>query len=340
MKTRLRLTGVATLMLLVRRMNSVIASHPFRDKARELDGAQCFDLSRGFYLIAGALVLAPMLGMVTGCSLFPQIRKLPVPKPPAITKNATPEELVDALNKRWAALETLTAPVEIQASVFKTKEGTAKDYPTLHGHILMRKPAMLRVLGSYLGVRAFDMASNGEEFTLSIPTQKRVIKGLNKHKSHSVNALENLRPDFFLDALLVRGLGPEDEYMVVADSITIEDTARKHLYAIPEYKLTIMQHAGDGHKLLPLRVVYFHREDLMPYQQDIYDSSGVLEMQVFYAAYQDFEGNSFPSSIVIKRPVEEIQIVLAVDDVKENLPLTDDQFVPKTAEGSTIQVLK
>ena len=120
---------------------------------------------------------------------------------------------VDALNKRWAALETLTAPVEIQASVFKTKEGTAKDYPTLHGHILMRKPAMLRVLGSYLGVRAFDMASNGEEFTLSIPTQKRVIKGLNKHKSHSVNALENLRPDFFLDSLLVRGLETEDEYM-------------------------------------------------------------------------------------------------------------------------------
>jgi hypothetical protein len=286
------------------------------------------------------LALVPIMGLITGCSLVPQIRKLPVPKPPAITKNATPEELVDSLNKRWAALQTLTAAVEIRASVFKSKEGSQKDYPEVHGHILMRKPAMLRVLGAYMGIAAFDMASDGEQFTLSIPEKKKVIKGLNKHKSHSVNALENLRPEFFLDALLVRGLGPEDDYMVVADSTTIEDTERKHLFTIPEYKLTIMQHAGDGHKLLPLRVVYFHREDLMPYQQDIYDSSGVLEMQVFYAAYQDFEGNSFPSSIVIKRPVEEIQIVLAVDDVKENLPLTDDQFVPKTAEGSTIQVLK
>jgi hypothetical protein len=171
------------------------------------------------------LLLVPMVGgipilMLAGCSLFPQIRTLPVPKPPAITKKATPEELVDALNKRWAGLETLTATVDIQASVFKSKEGLAKDYPTLRGHILMRKPAMLRVLGSYLGVRAFDMASNGDEFTLSIPTQKRVIKGLNKHKSKSVNALENLRPDFFLDSLLVRGLEPEDEYMVVEDSKT------------------------------------------------------------------------------------------------------------------------
>jgi hypothetical protein len=286
------------------------------------------------------LGLAPMLGMVTGCSLFPQIRKLPVPKPPAITKNATPEELVNALNKRWAALDTLTATVDIQASVFKSKEGLAKDYPTMRGNILMRKPAMLRVLGRLEGLLAFDMASDGEQFTLSIPAKKRVIKGLNKHKSHSVNALENLRPDFFLDSLLVRGLETEDEYMVVEDSKTIEDPERKHLFAIPEYKLTIMQHAGSGHKLLPLRVVYFHREDLLPYQQDIYDSDGVLETQVFYANYQDFDGNRFPSSIVIKRPVDDIQIVMGVDDVHENLTLKDDQFVPKTAEGSTVQELK
>jgi hypothetical protein len=286
------------------------------------------------------LLLTPMVGGMTGCSLFPQIRPLPVPKPPTITKDATPEELVEGLNKRWAALETLTATVDVQASVFKTKEGSQKNYPTLRGHILMRKPAMLRVLGSYVGVRAFDMASNGDEFTLSIPTEKRVIKGLNKHKSKSVNALENLRPDFFLDALLVRGLGADDEYMVVADSATIEDKTRKHLYSIPEYKLTIMQHTPDSPRLMPLRVVYFHREDLMPYQQDIYDSTGVLETQVFYAGYQDFDGNMYPSSIIIKRPVEEIQIVMEVEAVKENQTLTDDQFVPQTAEGSTVQVLK
>jgi hypothetical protein len=87
-------------------------------------------------------------------------------------------------------------------------------------------------------------------------------------------------------------------------------------------------------------VVYFHREDLMPYQQDIYDSDGVLETQVFYAGYQDFEGHSFPSSIVIKRPVDDIQIVMGVEDVHENQPLKDDQFVPYTAEGSKIQKLE
>jgi outer membrane lipoprotein-sorting protein len=290
-------------------------------------------------MLALVAMLAPILGL-TGCSLVPQIRKLPVPKPPAITKNATPEQLVDALNKRWNGLQTLTAWVDMQATVFKSKEGSQKDYPTLRGNILMRKPAMLRVLGRYLAMPAFDMVSDGEQFTLSIPEKKKVIKGLNKHKSHSVNALENLRPDFFLDSLLVRGLEPNDEYMVVEDSKTIEDPERKHLFAIPEYKLTIMQHAGDGHKLLPLRVVYFHREDLLPYQQDIYDTDGVLETQVFYANYQDFDGSLYPSSIIIKRPVEEIQIVMQVEKITENQPMPDDQFVPKTAEGSTIQKLE
>jgi outer membrane lipoprotein-sorting protein len=43
---------------------------------------------------------------------------------------------------------------------------------------------------------------------------------------------------------------------------------------------------------------------------------------------------------VIKRPVDDIQIVMEVEDVHENQPLTDDQFVLKPAEGSTVQELK
>ena len=58
-----------------------------------------------------------------------------------------PEVLVDHLNQRWAALDSLNASVEIQASVLKTKEGLAKDYPTIRGNILMLKPEMLRVYG-------------------------------------------------------------------------------------------------------------------------------------------------------------------------------------------------
>jgi len=288
---------------------------------------------------AAATMLLPLL--ITGCSLFPTTRKLPVPKTPTITQTVAPAELVDRLNKRWAAISTLTATVEIQATVIKTKEGSEKDYPTLHGFILMRKPAMLRVVGQYLGVRFFNMGSDGKNFTLSIPTLSKVIKGPTKlNKRLPGNPLYNLRPDFFFDALLVRGLDPDDEYMVEADTDTVEDAARKHLFLIPEYKLSIMRTKPGSREQLPLRVVYFRRDNLQPYQQDVYDSEGNLETQVFYDAYKEFDGNTYPSRITLKRPVEEIQIILTVDQVKENQPLGDDQFVVAIPENATVQTLE
>jgi hypothetical protein len=278
--------------------------------------------------------------LLSGCSLFPTIRKLPVPKAPTITQSATPDELVARLNTRWEALNTLTATVEMQATRFASKEGMAKDYPTLHGFILMRKPAMLRVVGQYLGVRSIDMASDGKEFTISIPPFKKVMKGSNSSKRKSANVLENLRPQFFLDAIVVRGLDPDDLYEVTADAPTVEDTARKHLYSVPEYILNISRRKAGSQQMLPVRKIYFHRDDLEPYEQDIYDSEGNMETQVFYSGYQNFDSVTYPSSIVIKRPLEEIQIALTVDKINENETLKDDQFVVTPAEGSVIQNLE
>ena len=288
--------------------------------------------------VTGATLVLPLL--LTGCLLFPTTRKLPVPKGPLVVQNSTPEDLVAQLNERWNAVTSLTATVEMQASVTKTKEGVAKDYSSVHGHILIRKPQMLRVLGTYFGVRAFDMASDGKAFTLFIPPNSKVIRGSNAMKKKSANALENLRPGFFLDAMIVRGLDPDDHYSVTADSDIQVDAAKKHLFSVPEYILGITRPKAGSQKEIPLRVVHIHRDDLLPYQQDIYDAEGNLETQVLYSKYQDFEGSKYPSSVTIKRPMEELQVVLTVDSVKQNLPLSDDQFSIKIPEGTKTQDLE
>jgi len=287
-------------------------------------------------LASAGMLLLPLL--LTGC-LF-TTRKLPVPKEPLITRTATPGELVTSLNQRWEALNTLTATVEIQPSVLKTKEGLGTDYTSLRGHILMRKPQMLRVVGQILGVKAFDMASDGKDFTLSVPLKGKAFKGSNSLKKKSANAIENMRPGFFFDAMVVRGLDPDDLYTVVSDSETIPDAQQKHLYKVPEYILSISRRKGDSRQLTPVRVVTFHRDDLLPYQQDLYDSDGNLETQVVYANYRDFESGKYPSTIVIERPLEEYQVILTVEDVKENQTLTDDQFVVKVPEGTETQKLE
>jgi outer membrane lipoprotein-sorting protein len=283
---------------------------------------------------AGALFVPILL---TGCSLFPTTRKLPMPKAPNVEQTISPEELVSRLNQRWAAINTLTATVEMQASVTKTKEGVAKDYPSAHGQILLRKPSDLRVVGRFLGVLAFDMASDGKCFTLYYPHDNKVIKGCGPSKTKSANTWENLRPGFFFDAMFVRGLDPDDHYSRTSETFMVEDAARKHLLSVPQYILHIYREKPGVQEDITARVIYFHRDDLLPYQQDVYDKEGNLETQVFYQGYQDFEGGQYPSSITIKRPIEEIQIVLTVDTVHENTPLPNDQFVVRIPEEAKIQ---
>jgi hypothetical protein len=283
--------------------------------------------------------------VLSGCSLVPVTRKLPVPKLPSIEQTVTPEALVEKLNQRWTALESLNASVEIQPSVVKSKEGTAKDYPTIRGIILMLKPGMLRVYGRLpvIGTRAFDMVSDGKEFTLWIPQYNVAYKGSNTVRKKSTNAFENLRPGFFLDALVVRGLDKDDEYMVTADTDTAEDAARKHLFSVPEYKLTIMRRQAGSPLLTPVRVVTFHRDDLLPYQQDLYDAEGNLETQVSYSNYQNYGTTQYPSTVAIRRPMDELGVVLTVVKVTENPqnpPLTSDEFELKLTEGTKIQHLE
>lgn len=283
-------------------------------------------------------LFAPLL--LAGCSLIPMKRHLPVPKAPAKVETATAEELVRLINERWENFQTLTAAVEIQATLLKAQQGLATDYPACRGWIVMQKPSSLRVAGQYLGVRVFDMASDGDKFTLLVPPKNKAIEGTSTVVKKSENQFENLRPNFFFDSMMVRGLDPDNYYSVIADTETIEDVAKKHLYSMPEYVLSITKHGGEGHRDIPVRVVTFHRDDLLPSNQDLYDPQGNLESQVSYAAYKSFGDGQFPTKVTIKRPQEGIQIVLTVEKVDKNVKLPADEFAVKIPPGTQIQHLK
>jgi len=291
---------------------------------------------RGMY---AALALPLVL---SGCGIMPMKRHLPVPKPPARVQTATPEELVDALGRRWNEFQNLTATVEMRATLLKPQEGLATDYPSVHGWIVMQKPNRMRVVGQLLGtVKVFDMASDGSRFTIMIPPKSRAIEGPNALTKRSDKQMENLRPGFFFDAMMVRGLEPEDYYAEISDTETIEDAEKKHLTLMPEYVLSITQHANDGSRRdKPVRVITFHRDDLLPSSQDLYDAQGNLESQVSYSGYKDFNGKLFPSKVVIKRPLEGIQLTLTVDKVNTDVKLPADEFAVKIPPGTQIQHLE
>jgi hypothetical protein len=212
----------------------------------------------------------------------------------------------------------------------------------MSGIIVMRKPEQLRVLGRapVIGITMFDMASDGKEFTLYIPSKNIAYKGPATLKKKSAIQYENIRPGFFLDALAVRGLEPDEFYSVTTDSETVEDTAKKHLYFVPEYVLSVTKHIPGSHRDQPVRVITFHRDNMLPYEQDLYDRQGNLETHVTYRDYQDFGSGLYPSTVTIKRPLEDSQIVLLVEKVAKNVPVAEDQFVVNVPEGTTIKNLE
>ncbi len=281
--------------------------------------------------------------MLTGCaSLLVSKRRLPVPVAPAVVETASAEQLVTQLNDKWAKFESMTATVDIRASHLKSKEGIATDYPSIRANLLLRKPSALRILGKAPIVQTvlFDLASDGTRFTFIIPPRSKVYQGLNADKGTSPNWYENLRPGFLFDAMVVRGLAPDDLYSVTGETVTVEDAAKKQLLSRPDYDLNIMRRKSNSQELSPIRVIHFQRVDLLPYEQDLYDDQGDLETQIIYGPYQDFDGVKYPSTITLKRPQEEYQLVMTVERVTANPPLTDDQFQVKIPEGYTHQMLK
>ncbi|QNI31627.1 DUF4292 domain-containing protein [Alloacidobacterium dinghuense] len=291
---------------------------------------------RKFWFQAMALCL-PVL---TGC--LSHTRKLPQPKMPSVVQSADVEQLVSNINKQYDAIQSLNATVEFQASVGGAQKGKVTDYTSVRGFILLRKPEMLRILGllPVLHTRAFDLASDGSNFKLLIPHENKAIVGSNAVSKPSTNPLENMRPNVFFDSLLIHSIGPDESLSRTTETKTVLDPTKKQLLLEPEYVLSVFRKNGDSNILVPVRVIHVSRVDLLPNGEDIYDKEGNIQTQAIYGPYESFGDFRFPTSITIKRPLEEYQIVITFQKVTVNQTLKDDQFQLDIPKGTQIQNLQ
>jgi outer membrane lipoprotein-sorting protein len=277
-------------------------------------------------------LLALLLPVLTGC--LSHTRKLQQPILAGPVLDADVLDLVKGVNERYDKIQSLTATMDFNVSVGGVHKGKQTDYTSLRGFMLFRKPQMLRVLIKVpvILTTAVDLASDGTDFKLLIPSKSRVIEGKNSVGKRSPTPLENLRPSVFVDSVLIHNISPEQIVSVIHESSTTLDLKTKRLIELPQYDLTVMSGAPpvsdkDIAKVAePLRVIRFSRVDLLPVEQDIYNSSGDLETQVLYGPYKDFDGTKFPLTIDISRPLDEYRIRLSVEKLLVNQPLPDKQF--------------
>jgi hypothetical protein len=259
--------------------------------------------------------------------------------------DATVAQLVNGVNDRYNAFTSLTATVDFAASTGGARQGKETDITPFHGYILLRKPAMLRVLALLPVVRthAFDLASDGNTFKLVIPPRSKAIVGKNTVTKVSPNPLENLRPDFFLDSVVVKPVTP-DRLVYVTRTSELQRQGNK-LVETPEYELHIGEPAPaqdprlQVHILKPTRVIRFSRLTLLPIGQDIYDQDGDIETHVEYGPNKEFGSMQMPSKIAIERPREAYKVTITVQKVVANQPLNDEQFALKIPSDYKVQTL-
>jgi outer membrane lipoprotein-sorting protein len=285
---------------------------------------------------------ALLLPVLTGC--LSHTRKLEQPELiPVINPDVA--QLIEITNRRYQHVSSLTATLDFAVSVSGPDRSEWTDYTPCSGYLLFRKPHMLRVLVlvPVLHTRAVDLVSDGTTFTLYIPSKNRAIEGKNTVTKISANPLENLRPDIFLDTVLVHDIAPSEIVSVIHQRTMKENGQTKRLIELPEYDLTVFDdvprssHSAPAQIAKPQRVIRFGQGDLLPIGQDIYDANGNLETEVVYGSYRDFGGTVFPSTIDIDRPFEGYRIRLTVNKLEVNQSVTDDTFELKIPKGIQVE---
>ena len=256
-------------------------------------------------------------------------------------QTATQQQLIEYVNTQASKIQSIQATVDIDASAVDQKNGRATDYKEIRGYVLARKPSMLRMKGLMPVVRntAFDMVSDGREFKVWIPPQNKFVIGTHANGSSDgppptpEKRLENMRPQYIYDALLLPEVG-SDELGVLENGYETVLDAKKHRVEQPDYRLLVIRKGPQGWYLS--RRVEFSRTDLLPYRQMIYDQQGNVTTDAHYQNYTDYAGTKFPSAIGIERPQENYDITLSMVKLEINKALTDDQFVLEQPAGADV----
>jgi outer membrane lipoprotein-sorting protein len=276
--------------------------------------------------VFSGLGLIALLLATPGCAVR-KVTHVHIPGQTVPALDANLAELVAKINAWSGAIQTMTATVDLEPTAGSVYTGVIKEYHDVKGFVLLQTPSTLRMQGQAPVVRTniFDMVSNGEEFRLSIPTKQKFIIGKTSFQHPAKNALENLRPQHILQALLVPPVDAEHE-------TTYREKADHRMEAKRFYVVTVIEPQTNRHLILR-RKVWFDRTDLELARVQFYDPDGTCTEDVEYSNYQDFKEIHYPTHIKLNRPEDDYEVTLTIEKATFNEPIPAEKFELKKPDG-------
>jgi hypothetical protein len=247
-----------------------------------------------------------------------------------VALEASPEELLDRYNSLARNLQSLDATVELKPSAGSAYSGVISEYHEVKAFLLASRPYNVRMIGQVpvVGKTVFDMASDGQNFEVSIPPKNKFLLGPVSLVRLSSKPIENLRPQHLVDALL----WPE----VRKEEITLPEEFNDESARF--YVLTVLR---GGYRSEILRKIWFDRADLHFVRLESYGPKGALLSDVRYANWQPLDSPvsalaEYPRSIRLDRPRDEYRLDMTVTKISLNQAIAPDRFQLEPPEGAEI----
>jgi outer membrane lipoprotein-sorting protein len=172
------------------------------------------------------------------------------------------------------------------------------------------------------------MSSQDGRYALRIPSKDKFITGSDDAPATSDNWMENLRSRHILDALFLNALSetnaPRVNYMIEEDTKPDPKGLRSY-YVIDFFEVNA---AGVAFKL---QRIWIDRFDGQVTRKKTFRDDGEIESDVEYQGYESVGGVSFPTTIVLKRPLEdyELKITFSKNNVRLNQTIDPARFTLK-----------
>jgi outer membrane lipoprotein-sorting protein len=255
-----------------------------------------------------------------------------------VVRDATRDELLDKYNEIARSVKSVNATVELKPTAGSKYSGVIEEYHEVKAFLLAQRPAQIRMIGQapVIGKTIFDMTSDGETFTVWIPSKNKFLVGSVAAERISEKPIENLRPQHLLDALLWPGVRKEESVLFEEFN---DETARY-------YVLTVLR---GGYRTEILRKIWFDRADLQVARLQTFGPKGVLLSDVHVSDWQPLVSDqeipvsatpspvtAFPRQIRIERPHDDYRLDLQITKLSLNQDLPVERFKLEQPAGSDL----
>ncbi len=287
------------------------------------------------------LVLATLAALSCGCRTGSGITKTTRYDPNArpVIKDATREELLDQYNQIARNVKTLNATVELKPTAGSKYSGVIDEYHEVKAFLLAAREAEIRVIGQapIVGTTVFDMASDGETFSVSIPSKHKFLVGPVAVERSSIKPIENLRPQHLVDALLWPEVRKEEAVLFEE----FNDESGRY------YVLTVLR---GGYQTEILRKIWFDRADLQVVRLQAFAPKGILLSDIRLSDWEPLPPgagqntsatasngvNSFARAIQINRPHDDYTLNLQVAKIVVNEEIPAERVKLEQPAGSEL----